>query len=68
MNEPSSIGPHEVLQLWLINTVYHSLISEEYKGEGERIWGGGAVKRGFAVFTFDVHFMNVFIIMSYLLL
>ena len=41
VNEPSSIGPHEVLQLWLINTVYHSLISEEYKGEGELIWGGG---------------------------
>ena len=41
MNEASWIGPHEVLQLWLINTVYHLLISEEYKGEGELIWGGG---------------------------
>ena len=40
MNEPSSIGPQEALQLWLINIVYHSLIIEEYKEEGELIWGG----------------------------
>ena len=51
VNEPSWIGPHEVFQLWLSNTVYHSLISEEYKGEGELIWGGGG-KRGFMVFKF----------------
>ena len=34
-------------------------ISEEHKGEGELIWGGG-VKREFTVFTFDVLVMNVF--------
>ena len=38
------------------------------KGKGNLFEGGGGVKRGFTVFTFDVHFMNVFIIMSYLLL
>ena len=34
------------------------------KGRGNYLRGGG-VKRGLTVFTFDVHFMNVFII-SYL--
>ena len=31
------------------------------KGKGNLFeGGGGGVKRGFTVFTFDVHFMNVF--------
>ena len=44
MNHPGSVHTKFyscVLQLWLINTVYHLFISEEYKGEGELIWGGG---------------------------
>ena len=43
MNEPSWIGPHKVLQLWLINAVYHLLISEEYKGE-ENLFEGVGLK------------------------
>ena len=63
----SLIGPHEVLQLWLINTVYHLIISEEYKGEGELIWGGGGVKRGFMVFIYIwCSFHERVFIMSYL--
>ena len=42
MNEPSWIGPHKVLQLWLINAVYHLLISEEL---GEQGWRSGESTR-----------------------
>ena len=38
-----------VVILWWMNTVYHLLISEEYKEEGELIWGGWRVKTGFRV-------------------
>ena len=36
VNRPSQIGPHEVLQSLLINTVYHLLVNDN-KGEGR--WG-----------------------------
>ena len=67
MNEPSWIGPHEVLQLWLTNTVYHLLISEEYKEEGELIWGGGGgeFKRIYSIYIWCLFHECVFI-MSYL--
>ena len=35
VNKASQISPHKVLQLWLINTVYHYFISKEYLGEGK---------------------------------
>ena len=39
--KPSRIGPHAVLQSWLINTVYHLLVKNN-KGEGMGlIWEGG---------------------------
>ena len=49
--------------LLFLREISEALISEGYKGEGDLIWGGGGGglgKRGFTVFTFDVHFMNVF--------
>ena len=33
VNKPSRISPHEVLQSWLINTVYYSFVKNN-KGEG----------------------------------
>ena len=47
MNEPS--WDTEVLQLWLIITVYHLLVKDN-KGEGEGR-GGGLKERG-SLFTF----------------
>ena len=52
-NKPSRISPHEVLQSWLINLVYH-LISEEQIGKGGGglltffpwLEGGGLFERG----------------------
>ena len=36
MNKPSRISPHEVLQLWLINTVQHLLVkNNKREGRGE---------------------------------
>ena len=29
INKPSRISPHEVLQSWLINTVYHLLVKNK---------------------------------------
>ena len=36
VNKPSQISPHEVLQSWLINTIYHLLVKNN---QGR---GGGA--------------------------
>ena len=36
VNKPSRISPHEVLQSWLINTIYHLLVKNN---QGR---GGGA--------------------------
>ena len=35
VNKPSQISPHEVLQSWLINTVYYSFVKDN-KGEGRK--------------------------------
>ena len=35
VNKPSQISPHEVLQSWLINTVYYSFVKNN-KGEGRK--------------------------------
>ena len=35
VNKPSRISPHEVLQSWLINTVYYSFVKNN-KGEGRK--------------------------------
>ena len=35
VNKPSRISPHEVLQSWLINTVYHLLVkNNQGRGRG----------------------------------
>ena len=50
VNKPSWSSPHEVLQSWLINTVYH-LLDKNNKGEGrgligdrKHIWEGGLIE------------------------
>ena len=40
-HKPSWISPHEILQLRLINTVYH-LLMKNNNGEGRGAWEGGA--------------------------
>ena len=45
MNKPAWISPHKVLQLLLINTVYHLLVNNN-KGEGKLIRGGAHLRRG----------------------
>ena len=45
VNKPSQISPLEILQIWLINTVNHSLVNNN-KGERKGGEGRGAEKRG----------------------
>ena len=47
VNKPSQISPHKVLQSWLINTVYHLLVKNNY-GRGSLLiffpWKGGLIR------------------------
>ena len=45
--ESTRISPHEVLQSWLINTVYHLLVKNN---KGEERGGGLKEKRGLLTF------------------
>ena len=47
VNKPSQISPHKVLQSWLINTVYHLLVKNNYGRGGLLIffpWKGGLIR------------------------
>ena len=57
VNKPSQISPHDVLQLWLINTVYHLLVKNK-SGEGR-----GALNRGFTVY--QEHLFQAFCVTTY---
>ena len=59
VNKPSQISPHDVLQLWLINTVYHLLVKNK-SGEGR---GVGALNRGFTVCK--EHLFQAFCVTTY---
>ena len=47
VNKQSRISPNEVLQSWLINTVYHLLVKNK---KGEERGGGLKEKRGLLTF------------------
>ena len=52
VNKPSQISPLEILQIWLINTVNHSLVNNN-KGERKGGEGRGGLKReGEGLLTF----------------
>ena len=46
VNKPSWISPNEVLQSWLINTVYHNLLVKNNH------WRGEGLNRGEGLFNF----------------